>query len=242
MEKQKFPKIIIFNTAGGHGHFLTYALDRFCTQTPTIDKLPFNNLGNSHNKIEYSGQFIFYEGHPNELNLSNKNIIFIDIAGQPLYFERANIHRAGDANTDLFSETEIAKFLRKNGSSWPDYCDNKKISLREGYMYGFKNLEQQGSMVWNKQRIEKISSGNNNLFLYNIGNFLNVKSFKESFANVSEHFDIEFDLTGIDNLYKEFYDRNTILQSHENVQKYLSGDKTMQLDILQQAYVDAQKN
>jgi hypothetical protein len=242
MAKLKFPRILIINSPGAHGRFLLYALDRFCTQTPKIDQLPFNQVGNSHAvEIDYSDQFVFYHGYPWECDFKNQPIIFMDISGETLYYERASINRS-DGKTDLFSETAIANFLREHGNKWPDDLARENISIREGYMYGFKNLEQQGSMVLNKQRIEKLSSGGNNLFLYNVSNFFNIESFKKSFEKIGQHFGIEFELTGIDDLYKEFYARNTILQSHGNVQKYLSGDKTVQLDILQQAYVDAQKN
>ena len=61
--------------------------------------------------------------HDAELNFKKQNIIFIDIEGEPLYFERANIHRAGDAATDLFSETAIAKIFRLG----KDTCTDLKI-------------------------------------------------------------------------------------------------------------------
>jgi len=241
MAKLKYPRIIILNISGGHGHFLHYSLDKFFTDSPTINELPFNNLGNSHNNIKYSKQFVFNHGYDDQLDFSNENVIYIDIDGELLYFERIAIHRAGDAGTDLFSESAIAKFLRKNGSTFPDYCENKNISLKEGYMYGFKNLDQQGSMVRNKKRLKKILSQGNNVFRYSIRNFFSLEAFKKSFEKVSKHFNLKFDLTGIDELYYEFYKRNTILQSQENVQKYINGDKTVRLDVLQQAYVDAQK-
>ena len=243
MARPKYPKIIILNIGGGHGHFLHYSLDKFCIDTPKIDTLPFNDLGNSHNNIKYSDQFVFDDGiHDAELNFKKQNIIFIDIEGEPLYFERANIHRAGDAATDLFSETAIAKFLRANGSTFPDYCESKNISLREGYMHGFKNLEQQGSMVRNKKRLEKILSQDNNVFRYSIRNFFSLDKFKQGFGQISNHFAMPFNLDGIDELYNEFYKRNTILQSHSKVNEYINGNKDLQLDILQQAYVDALEN
>ena len=40
--------------------------------------------------------------------------------------------------------------------------------------------------------------------------------------------------------YNEFYSKNKILQSHNNVYEYINRNKTLKLDILQQAYVDAQ--
>ena len=60
-ERLKFPKIYILNVQGGHGHFLQYILDKFCTLTPDIDNSPFDNDGRSHLKYNQSGQFIFIE-------------------------------------------------------------------------------------------------------------------------------------------------------------------------------------
>ena len=69
-----------------------------------------------------------------------------------------------------------------------------------------------------------------------------VKDFKKSIIEIGKHFNIEFDLTGIDELYQEFYKRNQILKTHYKVKDYLNGNKSIALDILQQAYVDAQTN
>ena len=40
---------------------------------------------------------------------------------------------------------------------------------------------------------------------------------------------------------KEFYERNDILKTQSNVEEYLSGNKDVDLDIIQKAYIDALK-
>ena len=230
---------------GTHGHFLRYTLDKFCTTTPEIKQLPFNSLGNSHLNIQYSGQFLFEEPNkeePGELEFEHKNMIYIDLDQDVLYYERVNLHRAGDVGTDLFSESAIEKTLRDRGNTFPDYCKNKNISLKDGFMYGFKNILAQGSVVRNKKFISKLLSKNYNMYLYKIKNFFNVQNYKESILKIGNYFNLEFDLTGIEELYAEFYKRNTILRSHSKVEEYLNGNKSVKLDILQQAYVDAFTN
>ena len=73
MEKPKFhkPHIYIFNSSGCHGHYLTYLIDRLSKETPAIEQLPFNDIGNSHNKIDYSGfsKFVDSEDHEQNKNL-----------------------------------------------------------------------------------------------------------------------------------------------------------------------------
>ena len=235
-----FPKIIVLNIGGGHGNFLRYSLDKFSTHTPTITTSPFNELGNSHKKIKYSDYFVFEKGDT-ELNFKDENIIFIDIDGEPLYFERACIYRSGDAQTNLFSEEAIAKFLKQNGSTFPDFCKSQNMTLKDGYMHGFKNLDKQGSMVFNKQRYNRLKSQNNNIFRYNISNFFSLEKYKKSFADIGAHFQIHFNLEDCADLYNEFHNRNQILRTHNRVNEYLNGNTDVELDILQQAYVDAHK-
>ena len=240
MEKPKYPKIIIVNIAGGHGNFLRYVLDRFSNHTPAITQLPFNELGNSHKDIKYSDYFVFKDSTHNEkFDLQNENIIFIDIEGEALYIERACISRAGDTNTNLYSEEEIANVLRKHGSSFPDYCASKNISLKEGYMYGFQDMSKQGSIVMNKKRLDKIISQNNNVFKFNIKNFFSFDLLKSRILDIGRHFKIEFNLQGLEELYQKFYNMNKILQTQHKVEDSLNGNKSVELDILQQAYVDA---
>ena len=63
MARPKFPNphIYILNSSGCHGHYLTYLIDRLSKDTPTVKELPFNELGNSHLKLEYSGYARFLD-------------------------------------------------------------------------------------------------------------------------------------------------------------------------------------
>ena len=103
------------------------------------------------------------------------------------------------------------------------------------------NMEQQGSVVRHKKRFKEICSNNNNVFKYNVENFFTPEAFESSIKDIGSYFKIDFDTTGIDELHKEFYSRNTILQTQKNVEEYLSGNKDVKLDIIQKAYIDAQK-
>ena len=48
------PYIYVFNTGGCHGHYLTYLIDRLSNNTPAITEPPFNSIGTSHKKLDYS--------------------------------------------------------------------------------------------------------------------------------------------------------------------------------------------
>ena len=243
MEKQKFPKITIINTGGAHGQFLRYTLDKFCLDTPTIDELPFNHLGNSHsNSIKYSGQFDFLHGVDRDIeNTENERIIFIDVVDEILYYERVWLARARDSNTDLYSEKSIIDCLTYNGSTFPAFCKSKGITIQQGYTHGFRNIEQQGSVIVNKKRFKKICSKNNDVYKYKIKNFFTLDAFESSILDIGKYFNLGFNTTGIDKLYNDFYERNVILKTQKNVEEYLSGNKNITLDIIQKAYIDAQK-
>ena len=68
-----------------------------------------------------------------------------------------------------------------------------------------------------------------------------MSAFEKSIVDIGAHFGINFDTNGIPEIYKEFRDKNKILQSHNAVREYMYGNKDVQLDIIQQAFVDAQK-
>ena len=69
-----------------------------------------------------------------------------------------------------------------------------------------------------------------------------LESFKNSLIDIGKFFGLEFDLTNLEKDYQQFYDKNTILQTHNLPIEYLNGNTNIKLDVLQQAYVDAQKN
>jgi hypothetical protein len=57
---------------------------------------------------------------------------------------------------------------------------------------------------------------------------------------ISNHYKFDIDLNDFEKIYHMWYSKNTILQSQKNIEKYTKQQST-KLDILQQAYVDAQK-
>lgn len=235
-------KIYILNASGAHGHFLTFALDKFCKDTPDIKNYPFNDLGNSHNNYKQSGKFCFIDDtkvYEFVKSSRNKNLILITIDNELLYFERIWLSRAGDSNTDLYSEESISHTLKKYGSRFPEYCKGKNISLKDGYKLGFKYLDKNGVIEHDNNRKTIIELKNNNLIFFPVSSFFNLNSFEQGLNDVSKKFLIELDLTNLKEVYDKFYEKNMILKSHNNVNLYLKGDKSIKLDIIQQAYVDS---
>jgi hypothetical protein len=80
---------------------------------------------------------------------------------------------------------------------------------------------------------------NNNVIFFPVSNFFNLHSFEAGLSDMSKKFLIELDLTNLKEVYDQFYEKNNILKSHNNVDLYLKGDKSIKLDIIQQAYVDS---
>jgi hypothetical protein len=237
-----FKKVYILNVSGGHGHFLTFVLDKFCKDTPDIKESPFNDLGNSHNFYKQSRTFNFIDStEVNEFvkNSRNKNLILITINNELLYFERIWLSRAGDTNTDLYSEEAISHTLKKYGSTFPAYCKEKNISLKDGYKFGFKYLDKNGVIEYDNNRKNIMELKNNNVIFFPVSNFFNLHSFEAGLNDMSKKFLIELDLTNLKEVYDQFYEKNNILKSHNNVDLYLKGDKSIKLDIIQQAYVDS---
>lgn len=235
-------KIYILNIAGGHGHFLTFVLDKLCKDTPDIKVYPFNELGNTHRPYKQSGMFNFVDSMDVQnfvRNSKNKNFILITIDSELLYFERSWLSRAGDNNTDLYSEEAISIFLKKNNSIFPDYCKDKNISLKDGYKFSFKYLDKNGVIKFDHSRKSIKELKNNHVIFFPISNFFSLESFEIGLRTIAEKFFIKLDFTKISEIYDEFYKKNKILQSHNNVNLYLKGDKSIKLDIIQQAYVDS---
>ena len=116
MAKPRFPNthIYILNSSGCHGHYLTYLIDRLSIDTPSITELPFNNLGNSHLDLEYSGYARFLDVFQyQDKNLKESNIIKIIYPNDILYYERVAMSRAGDANGDLHNLHLDISFMEK---------------------------------------------------------------------------------------------------------------------------------
>lgn len=232
----------ILNFSGGHGNFLTFILDKLCKDTPDIKNNPFNHLGNSHNFYQQSGIFNFIDAPQVEEFVKkshNTNLILITIDNELLYFERVWLSRAGDLNTDLYSEDSISYALKNNGSTFPDYCKENNMSLKDGYKFGFKFLDQNGVIKSDNNRKNIVELKNNNAIFFPISNFFSLQSFQLGLKNISEKFAIELDFTNLKEIYNQFYKKNKILQSHNSVNLYLKGDRSIKLDIIQQAYVDS---
>ena len=247
-EKQKYhKKIYICNVSGGHGHFLTWLLDKCCKTTPDISTEPFDAIGRSHKEYTSSGKFIFIDTPQYEemvKTMTNENIILITIDKEILYFERICINRSGrsgEANTNLFNESEIEEFLRNNNSTFPDFCKNKNISIQEGYKYAFKFLNQNGAIKLDTRRKEFPALLKNNVTFFPLKNYFNFDLFSNAIENIAKKFSIEVDINACKEVYDIFYKSNKVLQSHNNVYEYINGNKSIKLDVLQQAYVDAQQ-
>ena len=68
-------RIYICNIGGGHGHFLQWVLDKFCTETAPIDTIPFDSIGASHLDWWDSGKFRFVDD--TEYEKSTKYVCYL---------------------------------------------------------------------------------------------------------------------------------------------------------------------
>jgi len=252
--------IYVFNSAGCHGHYLTYLLDKLSKKTPIIKELPFNELGNSHLKINYSGfsKFVDTGKHITYKHLKNKKIIKITYNQDILYFERVAMNRAGDAGRDINNLHCDISFLKNYNKEFYKkiyrlYSINNnavpKWLLRDAYKLGFLDWNNQGSVISSKQDISWI---NNNLQEHNSVYFLNVNIFftteilKNELKKLNDIFNLQLDLNDVDVIHKEFLNHNKILQTHKHTDIVLDAvdtDKNIDipsLDIIQQAFVYAE--
>ena len=235
----------ILNVSGGHGHFLQWILDKFCVDTPPIEVLPYNHLGASHLHYNSSNQFIFIDDPETEDFLNSnidKNAIMITIDDEILYWERSCMYRAGDAGTDLFDEKSIEKFLNDRGSTFPKVCRDNSMSIKDGYRYAFQDINNSGARIHDNKRKNILGIKNTNVYFLSLKNFINKESFKNSLLDISKQFGFAVDLSTFDKTYDIWYNQNTILQTHDAVEQHQNGNTSIKLDVLQQAYVDAQQN
>jgi len=255
------PEIYIFNAAGCHGHYLQYLIDCLSKKTPTITELPFNELGNSHNKINYSGLCKFVEAteHNEYKNLKNSKIIRIRYENEILYYERVAMNRANDANRDLknihndisFLKTYNIEFYEKIKNIYNLQMDSvPKFILRDAYKMGFLDWNNQGSVVKsNKEKkwIHDHLSQNNDVYFLQVEIFFNIKNLINELKIIDKKFNLELDLdlNKISNIHAEFLKRNKIIQTHSYTNLILDAiDKFKNidipnLDILQEAYIYA---
>ena len=253
------PIVYVFNSAGCHGNYLRYLIDRFSKKTPSITELPFNELGNSHKDISYSGFSIFVDSgeHNNYKNLKNKNIIKITYQHDILYYERVAMTRAGDANRDINNIHTDMSFLKNYNKEFYDKIyklfsiENDTVPkwlLRDAYKLGFLDWNNQGSVVSSKQDIKWIKDNleNNNVYFLNVNAFFSTKTLKNELQQLSKEFELDLVLEDLNEIHLEFLKSNKILQAHKYTDIVLDAVKDQKnieiptLDIIQQAYVYAE--
>jgi hypothetical protein len=244
-------KTYVLNISGGHGHFLQWILDKFCSETLPIDTVPYNFVGASHKKYAQSGKFVFVDDtiEPTDKtflnNNKNKNVILIKIDDEVLYWERCCMYRYIDHTEnriDIFDEASISDFLTSRGSTFPQHCKDNNISIKDGYRYAFQDISNCGARQRDNERVNHPALKNHNVYYWPIKNFLNLQDFKKALLEVGEKFKFNLDLTGFDEIYNTWCNQNTILQTSDAVKQHLNGDTSVKLDVLQQAYVDAHKS
>lgn len=249
-------KIYILNSAGCHGHYLTYLIDRLSQDTPTIKELPFNELGNSHLDIKYSGYVCFIDCNEYQnKNFKESNIIKIIYPNDILYYERVAMSRAGDINRDLhnlhleisFMERYNEKFYKKIKKLY-NISSNKipKFVLRDAYKMGFLDLSNQGSVISSKEDIAWVNrnlKNNNNVYFFEVNKFFSLQSITKELKIIDEHFRLNLNLEELESVHTEFMKRNKILNTQKYTEQVLDAIsnnrsfKIPELDIIQQAYI-----
>lgn len=254
------PEIFIFNSAGCHGHYLVYLIDKLSKKTPVIDDMPFNSLGNSHKKLNYSGfiKFVDEDQHVYYKNLKNKKIIKIIYPNDILYYERVAMNRASDANIDLenmnndisFLKTYNELFYKKIHELYSIDSDIiPKWMLRDIYKLGFLDWNNQGSVVSLKQSIDWINKNLkefNEIYYLDVNIFFNIETLKNELKKLDNIFGLELQFNELEIIHKEFLNLNKILQTKNNTDIVLEAvEKNKKidiplLDIVQQAFIYAE--
>lgn len=254
------PHIYIFNNAGCHGHYLTYLIDRLSTRTPLIEQLPFNELGNSHKKLNYSGfaKFVDIRAHEDFKNLKNANIVKILYSNAILYYERVAMVRAEDANRDIHNVHKDISFLKSYNKAFYNKIralysitsdSVPKWLLRDAYKLGFLDWQKQGSVVIAEQDIGWIQenlAGHNTINYTEVDVFFTTEKLKKQLQKLDDAFGLDLCFDDLEHIHEQFLSRNTIFQTHVNTNLVLNAVKENRditippLDIIQEAYVYAQ--
>ena len=264
MEKPKFlkPHIYIFNSAGCHGHYLTYLIDRLSKKTPPIKELPFNHLGNSHNKLAYSGFSEFFADYTEikekVINLTGTNVVKILYSNDILYFERVAMNRANDAGRDVNNLHKDISFLKSYSKEFYDKIhelysiDNDNVPkwlLRDAFKMGFLDMERQGSVIELKRDIKWLEDNlkkNNAIHYTQVDVFFTTDTLKRELQDLDQKFALNLDFSQLEKIHEDFIGRNKILQTHKNTQIVLDAISNKKdiaippLDIIQEAWVYAQ--
>lgn len=254
------PEIFVFNSPGCHGNYLVYLIDRLSKKTPKIDHLPFNSLGNSHKKINYSRYVKFVdssESH-NYKNLKNKKVIKITVSDDMLYYERVAINRSGDRNINLenmhkdisWLETYNPLFYKKIHELYGVKGDTiPKWMLRDLFKLGFLNLNEQGVFVQMKDSINWIRKNldqSNKIHFLDVNVFFDVTALKNALEKLNMIFDLNLEFDELEMIHNEFVKLNKILLTRKNTDIVLEAVQQLKnidvpsLDIVQQAFVYAE--
>ena len=229
-------------------------------RTPKIEKLPFNDLGNSHNKVDYSGYVRFVDTglYEENKNLKNTNIVKILYSDHILYYERVAMARAADSNRDIHNLHKDISFLKSYNKEFYkklytlyniDSDTVPKWLLRDAYKIGFLDWQNQGSVVIAKQDIrwvEEHLSGQNNVHHTQVDVFFTTEKLKRELLKLNAKFDLDLSFDNFEPIHEEFLNRNSILKTHGHTDLVLDAVKQNKdipvppLDIIQQAYVYAQ--
>ena len=252
--------IYVFNSAGCHGHYLTYLIDRLSIRTPKIEQLPFNNIGNSHNSVNYSGfvKFIDSSEYEKLKSLKDTNIIKILYSNDILYYERVAMARAADTNRDINNIHKDISFLKSYNKEFYNKIhtlysiENDSVPkwlLCDAYKLGFLDWHKQGSVVNSRQDIKWIENNlveDNTVHYTQVGIFLAHRKLKRELQELDSAFGLELSFKNFDSIHEEFLSKNKILQTHGNTKLVLDAVKENRdisvppLDIIQQAYVYAE--
>ena len=242
MERQKFhnPHIHVFNSAGCHGHYLVYLIDRLSKKTPVIKQLPFNELGNSHNNIDYSGyaKFVDETQHEENKNLTDTNIVKIlysdnilhrDVGlhrDNILYYERVAMARAGDVNRDIHNLHKDISFLKTyNNELYNKIHDLYSIDsdsvpkwlLRDAYKMGFLNWQEQGSVVKRRTSIRWIEenlAGKNKIHTTAVDIFFTTEKLKIELQELDEEFGLDLSFDDLEDIHEQFMCKNNFLKTN----------------------------
>lgn len=252
------PQVYIFNSAGCHGHFIHYLIDRLSTRSPALNELPFNHLGNSHLKLNYSGYAEFVDSHEHaSYSLSNKNIIKLVFSNDILYYERAAMNRAGDSDRNINSMNEDISFLKDYNLEFYNKIKSlykvkedhiPKWMFRDAFKIGFLDWNNQGSVAYDRNQIIWMNENfkTNNIHYTQVNVFFTYETLKKELEDINRKFDLSLDLTDLEMIYNEFSKRNKILQTHGNTETVLTAIKNNKnieipnLDIIQQAFIYAE--
>lgn len=248
--------ITIFSSGPGlHHNFLRFTLDYLSMKTPEIKKFPFDRCGNSHNieDIVFSNEFDIIMGQ----DTVDKNIESC-ISFEPddlLYYERAGLSREHSRNNDLYN--------LENFNTWQpwnkDYVEkiyefykidkNDKIPkfiIRDSIKKGYLNPTNTGLYKETQNIINQIKELPS-YFIVPVTSFFSLDSYKNILEKINQKFDLELDFNKLPKLYKLFYKKNYILQTHNVVFEIIEAVKKKQLnidipklDVFQEGYLYAE--